>query len=525
LVVVYLAGFYIWALPIQQSEIPYGESDAAIHYSFANHMFTTDKSLVKLPPSTSEWDLHDRLFNQGNYLIYPPQFHTNFAIMQMVNTKPVVGFYIYLAIMCSIVYFTVYLLMRQLYGPIAGLLSAFLMLFSLREQLTYLWGQWGTGITFAFIPAIMYAYYVYTNSVIEKKEKKHYAYIACLLLVFQFLFHPLGFFLCLGILGVYSILIRIKEKKMPFNIKSMGVCLIIFAVLVTAFAPLQMEQILGMLKTDIKPLREATSVNGPNIIGRLFGWYGMPGKRHGIPEFYFSFKNIYHSNWMLLLLLTGITYLLANRKKRDLLILSTLIAFYIVIHLDLVGILLGPKHPRMFYYESIIFYPIIALGVIKITSFVKFKQREIVKYIILGVFVLFVVLNNGMQTYTLFKTAYLGAGRLNPIEVEGMEWINNNIPKGSYLLLVGAYTSKQQHWAQALVPESVIVFKENSVIPLDSEDINKTTHLIMDYTFFYMAGDEEAINILSSWEKNNTREENLLYNYNNQNIYKVFKFE
>lgn len=521
-VAVFLVGFYLWTLPFQDQKIPYGEGDASINYFLANHMATTDKAIVKLPPSTYTWRLNDRPINPNNYLFYPPQFHTNFAIMQRLN-NPVVGNYFYIALFCSSVFFTVYFLFKRLYGFITALLAGLLILFSFRDQLTFLWGQWGTGITFAFIPLVLYSYYTYTEGVLELKDKRVYVYLMTLVMVFQFLFHPLGFFIALAIMGVYTILLYVKYRKVAFKYKDAIYCTLIFLVLVVAFAPLQIPQITARMDAGIGSTEELPANIG--LLPRIFGWYNFPGGYHGVPDWYFSFSKMYYGFWMLPFLFIGLAYLALNRRRKDLFVLSTVIAFYLITHLDLIGILLGAKYPRIFYFESIMLYPIIALGVTSVTSFVNFKHRDKIRCFIIIAFIIAVFAINFRQSYTLLDQTYDGMGRLNTYEIEGIDWINENI-KGSYLLLAGAPTFKQQAWTAALVPENVVVFQENSLLPLVNPDLDKAEYIIFDYTYLptlirlgYMS--QDMLNLVIAYEHNVTDPAKLVYD--NQGIYKVYQ--
>jgi len=423
-------------------------------------------------------------------------------------------------VVCSMIFFTLYFLFRSLYGPIVGVLSSFLIIFSVRDHLTYIWGQWGTAISFAYIPLVLLFYYKYSCSIIDKKDKPIYAYLLTLLLVFQFLFHALGFFIAGAIMLIYSILVFIKEKKLPFKLPHVGICIIIFVALIILFAPLQINQIISRLFIGTSSLADTET---PGFFARLIGWYNFPGGNHGVPDFYFSFSNIYNELWMLPLTIIGLLYLALNRRRKDILILSTIIAFYVITHLDLVGILLGAKYPRIFYYESIMLYPIAAIGVVGLTSFIKLKNKDTVKKIIVAIFVVIVLLTSAKPTYDFFNNAYDGLGRLNDIEMNGIEWINSNVHGGSYLALIGAPSFKPQTWTQALAPESVIVFDENALLPINNKDVNRTTHVILDYSFLYMINRQDIINSIGEWEKNNTKQENLLYDDNG--LYKVYKLE
>ena len=47
----------------------------------------------------------------------------------------------------------------------------------------------------------------------------------------------------------------------------------------------------GRLGQDFNTMKEDTAVKA-GFFGRVFGWYNIPGGNHGVPDFYFSFKNI-----------------------------------------------------------------------------------------------------------------------------------------------------------------------------------------------------------------------------------------
>ena len=519
LICIYLFGLYIWTLPFQDQSIPYGEGDATIHFFLASHMAINDKAMVVIPPYSAWMGLHNNPeFNPNFYLIYPPSMHTALAIFQITNTDRIVGFYLFLALMCSSVFFSLYILMRYLYGPIVGLLSGFLIMFSMRDNLTFLWGQWGTGGGLAFIAILMYVYYKYTSSYIDNKEKPIYLYVFTILLVAQYLIHPLGCLILFSFLGVYTVLLFLKERKIPFKIKRMLGCILVFVVLIVLLAPFQA---LPILKRFDKNMGSTEELEPRTFYELAFDWYSVRGGLHGMPAFYYSFKNIYYGFWMLPILIFGIISLLYYRGRRDLLLLGCVIGFYVINHLDLIGIFLGSKRLRFYYYESMIFYPIIAIGITRFANL--FKSKKIIKYLILVVFLVFVVLLNVKASYTHFDRAYDGVLRLNQVEMDGIAWINDNVPDGKYIALVGAPTEKQQYWTESLTTENIITYDPHKIMPQKDPDLNKSTYLIIDYSFYYMYNDTNTINVLSAWEEENFPKERLIYNQDNK--YKVYKLE
>jgi len=534
-ILIYLGMLYLWTLPFQQQKIPYGEGDATIHFIIADNMYVTDKPTLKLPETNPVFALQRGNVYMPGYLFYAPQFHTNFAIAEIVGGDRIVPFYLYLAIACSAIFFSLYILLRRLFGPAVAVLASFLIIFSMRDRLTYLWGQWGTALTFLFVPVIIYAYYRYTETVFEKKEKMIYLYMVSLLAAVQFLFHPLGTAVCLGMILVYTALVSIKEKKIPINSKNIkhilfGIFLFIF--IICAFAPLQIPSHLGRLgrevavgeagQTPYNPLKEGYNVSK---FARIFKWYDFPETFHGIPEFYFSFKNIYYGSWMLPFLFLGVIFLALKRRRKDILILSMVITFYIITHMDLFNIYLGPKMPRLFYIESDIFYPLIAIGIVSIpifiTSLIKTdeKFKKILSYAVLVFAVILVFSINTKPTYDHFKNAYAGALRMNSAQFEAANWINENLPTDAAVMYAGTPTFLQRAWLHA-VSARLGIFDQFNVIPINDPNINRTNYILMDYSWYQMMGDQQSIAQLQGWEKENVKGD-IVYDKNGVKIYKI----
>lgn len=506
LVAVYLLGLALWLIPSFSNPIPYGEGDASIHYFLANAMVQTDKPVLVQPKAVSQWEMDAPETNPHNLLINAPQYHTSLALFLMQN-----NFYIFLAVMCSLSFFTIYLLLKNLYNPVVGLIGAFMVPFSLREQLTFIWGQWATAWSFALVPLIILLYFLYT-----KEQKKIYLGLLIAITVTQFLFHPLGVLISFTVLLIYSIILVCKDKKLPFKISHVIVGGVIFVLALIALEPFQLSQIGNRLGSDVTTPTEQFGFS----ISRLFGWYNIPGGTHGIPQFYFSFNDIYYGYWLLVPLIIGILLLLFRRSKEDWLMLSTLAGFYIITHLDLIGIDLGPKYPRLFYFESLLFIPIIAIGVYYIVDFIKdFKFKNYVRYGLIAVFGIAFIYINAVPSLNLFNSVYTGVERMNVEELTTAQWVSNNVPDDSYLLLIGFPTFKQATWFQAMVPGKVAVFDFNKLMATEDKNINKTTHFVIDYSFLYQLNRNDIIEQIQQLESNIATNSKLIYDDNNMKVY------
>ena len=193
--VVYFSSLYIWTLPI--NEVPFGEPDAAAHFIFGDYMAQTDLPILKLPYFSSLRYGSVEPSNPG-YLWYPPQYHTSLAIMQIIGGERVIPIYLFLAITNSLVAVSFFFLLRKLFGFWTAFLSSGLLFFSVRDYIIHIFGQWPSLLSFAFIPIILYCYYKYTNSYLDKtpnagaKPKTIYLVFLFLLMISQFLIHPTG---------------------------------------------------------------------------------------------------------------------------------------------------------------------------------------------------------------------------------------------------------------------------------------------------------------------------------------------
>ena len=384
-IAVYLFAVYFWTQPLQERKLPYGEYDAMSHFEVADYMAYNDKSFNKLPAYI---DL--RYGNDNKYkphtLWYPPTFHSSLAVAEAIGGERAVPVFLMNTILATFIIITVYFVINSLFGFLPAILSALLLIFSPRDFMPFLWGQWPERFAYAFVPLILYFFYKYfityskeeiqeTQSVSGSqksagffRENPIYLYITALLLGVNILVHPLVFFHSLVGLGVLYILLSIKQKKLVFNIKHISIAAVIFIVLFMLF-PYQTFNIFAQFS------RESAESNAQSsfVFSRLLQWSLNPKDYEGsVPASYFSFREM-HGLWTLPFLLIGIALLLWRREEKDILLLAWLIGLYLVLHRDLIG-------KATFLHRSLsasahIFAPLTAIGAIYLASAIKLPSN------------------------------------------------------------------------------------------------------------------------------------------------------
>jgi len=306
----YLSALFIWTLPMRSTKMPFGDVDASSHFTIGDYMASYDKSILKIPyPVTFRYWGQNAFF--PDYLWYPPQYWTNVAISQVIGGERVLPVFLLVAILCSIIILSSYLLIRSLYGFWAAFLSSFLLIFSIRDYMIYLFGQWPQSLSFAFTPLVLYCFYKYHQSYKENKTKPAYIYLMALFLSSQFFFHPQGMIASAGTLILYNLILLIKNKKIPFNYKHLIISVVLFAAVSSVFAPLNIGEFFSSL------VEKQSEAQGSALqFDKLFKWYqGIKGDP-GLPDFYFTYneshgslleniKNTWRAWWTLPFLLIG----------------------------------------------------------------------------------------------------------------------------------------------------------------------------------------------------------------------------
>lgn len=434
LTILFLIGMWLWTLPIQSNPLPFGEGDAAWHFANGDYAAETDHSYWRLPNYIGMWYYDFNSILGVNALEYPPSYHLNYAFANILGGARVVPVYIWIAISCFLAVFTVYFLLRKFYGFSTALLGATGMLFSIREIMVYLWGQRPTLMSFALVPLALYCFYRYLINHLEDEEKPVYFYSTIGLLLVQYLIHPQGFLLSFLTILIFTIIASMKFKKFPINgtnYKHLFAGLAIFLIIAVPFFTIYAGAKSGT-STDI-------TITEPS---RLLSWFKVTELYHGYPDIYFDNAAIY-GVWLLPLLGIGILSFLIKRKNYDFLMLSWLIALYILLHLDVIGIFYGGRVTRMLAGETALFYSIAAIGFIRL--FQVFKLKQIVNtavFLAIG----FLFFSNGLFAYSALKDAYAFPLRVSEGQIQAADWIKENLPDDAQLIYVGTLTYPKQRF-------------------------------------------------------------------------------
>lgn len=534
---VYLFAIYFWSLPYQVRKLPYGEYDAMSHFEVADYMAYNDKSFVDLPTYIDIRYGPDNKF-KPHTLWYPPTFHASLATMEAIGGERIIPVYLMNTILATSIIITLYFVINSLFGFLPAILSSVLLIFSPRDFMPYLWGQWPERFGYAFVPLILYCFYKYFISFSKEESKPIYLYLTALLSGINLLIHPLTFFHSAAAIAVLYIFLAIKQRKLAFNWKHMLISFLIFLVIFMSF-PYQTFNILpqlGIIKTASGTIREDTKEFS---VGRLFQWSLNPKDYEGsVPQSYFSFKEM-DGIWTLPFLLIGIAILCWKREERDLLMLAWLVSLYLVLHRDIIG-------KASFLHRSLsatahIFIPLTAIGGISIGSLFKIKSiyQKYLKYLIFLVFLYFIFSVN-FPYATSKAAAPLNKNTYNPNPVNGKlgydflkiltqpqfdaaEWLLGNVPPQYNISVLGiphqenfiSSTAYKIRWSVA-VSQRV----ERFYYLLDNkEEFTKVNYIMLDYTMVGPIGDRQLFNDMQAFEKNLTGHQ-LVYDKNNIRVYK-----
>lgn len=516
----YLSALYIWTLPIQKNRLPFGDVDASSHFTIGDYIVSYDKSIIKIPyPITFRYYGQNGMFPA--YLWYPPQYWENTAIMQVLGGERILPVFIAVAIFSSLIILSSYFLIRSLFGFWPAFLSSFLLIFSARDYMIYLWGQWPQSLSFAFTPLVLYCFYQYYKHYKENNSKPIYLYVLASFLAAQFFFHPQGLVASAGALIVFSLILMIKNRKMPFSLKHLIVSVILLALIMVLFAPLNVGEFFGELSTKQGGQEAAKTTQ----LDKLFMWYHGIKNDPGLPDFYFtydkthgSFEDGLLSWWTLPFLLVGIFVLAYRRQDEDFLMLSWLISFYFLTRLVVFGF--GTRDIRMFAYEAHVFYPITAIGLLSLSSLPK--QEPIKKYLKLGLILLFLILAvsiNGKSAYDVLKSQQYSVGRINNAEYEAAEWIRGNLPEKAGIYDIG--TLGYQNFA-AKIKWMGVLSQRHFII--GNDQINMTDYVFIDYTDAISLGNQDYANAIGNFDKK-LQNTTLIYNRNNIKVYQIARIK
>lgn len=508
--ILYLSALYIWTLPLHNNKMPFGDVDASSHFTIGDYIITYDKSIAKIPyPITFRYKGQNDLF--PDYLWYPPQYWTSTGIAQVLGNERLLPVFIIVAVFSSLIILSSYFLIRSLFGFWPAFLSSFLLIFSTRDYMIYLWGQWPQSLSFAFTPLVLYCFFQYYK---ESQSKPIYIYFMAVFLSGQFFFHPQGMIASIAALMIFILLIAIKGKKLPFRIKHLIIPIILFAFISAAFAPLNVGEFFTSLsekQSDVKSYQ----------FDKLFKWYQGIKNDPGLPDFYFTYNKTHGSLqngllswWTLPFLLIGLLAMAYRRKKEDLLMLSWFASFYFLTRLVVFG--LGTRDIRMFAYEAHVLYPIIAIGLLSISSFpISSTFNKYLKYGLIAVFLILAVTVNGKSAYDVLEGQQYSIGRINPWQLEAADWIRSNLEADADIYAIGTfgyeYFGAKVKWLNALSQRHFLINREELIM---------TDYIFFDYTDAILLRNQNYMSALQGIEKNFANA-TAVYDKNNIKVYKV----
>ncbi|MBI2658462.1 glycosyltransferase family 39 protein [Candidatus Woesearchaeota archaeon] len=522
-IALYLFAIYFWTQPLQERKLPYGEYDAMSHFEVADYMAYNDRSFMKLPDYI---DLRYGLDNKykPHTLWYPPPFHASLGVAETIGGERIVPVFLLNTVMSTFIMISVYFVINSLFGFLPAILSSLLLVFSPRDFMPYLWGQWPERFAYALVPIILYCFYMYFTSFSKEDKKPIYLYMAALFLGINILIHPLVFFHSAAGLALLYIFLSIKQKKLVFEWKHIAVSAMIFLALFLLF-PYQTFNIFPKFTGS-----EETGEANPFDLSRLFQWSLNPADYAGsVPPSYFSFRDM-HGLWTLPLLLAGILFLAWRREERDLLLMAWLASLYIVLHRDLIG-------QASFLHRSLsasahIFAPLAAIGAVYLASIIKLPSNlnKYLKYGIAAAFVFLVIsVNMAYASKLLNKDTYNDFfGTLNREEFEAAEWILQNVPSSANVTVLGiphepdkvlSVTSKKIRWLAA-ASQHVSRFY---YLREDQEQIlkSKDWYIMIDYTMLGPLNDRQTFEKMQKFEKESLIKHKLVYDKNSIKVYNL----
>ncbi len=524
LLLLWIGTFWLWTLPFSTNVLPLGDVDASSHFGVGDYVYTHDQSILKIP-----YYLTFRYLGQNSaypeYLWYPPQYWINTAIAQVIGGERIVPFFLFIALFSSLVVLTSYFLVRKLYGPWHAGLSSILLVFSTRDIMVYLWGQWPQALSFALTPVVLYTLFRYQEAffdgnIAERKKRLPYACMLGVLLSAQFFFHPQGLIASSGAMIVYLALLAIKKRKIPFSLRDVLLALGILSVISAAFAPFNVGEFL----IEVNPFHSegGSAEKKPLEFQKLFHWYQGIRNDPGLPDFYFTYNQSHGtlagglmSWWTFPFLLIGVFVLLYRRNPSDLLMIGWLVSYYILTRLSVFG--LPGRDIRMFGYEAHVFYPIIAVGVLFLSQLVNWQWKQQVKIALSLSFIVLALLVNGVSAYGVLNDMQHSIGRINPYQYQAAEWIRQNIAEDAHILDIGTvgfqnYAAKVK-WLNVLSQRHFII---------DDPQRNLTNYVLIDYSDAILLNNQEYANAIRQMEMgfgNMTP----IYNQNNIRVYKLDK--
>ncbi len=532
-VVLFLVSFFLWSIPFQHNELPFGEGDSAWHFAIGDHIASSDSAQFRLPYYIGIWYYG---FNKilGPFAPeYPPSSHVNYALMQIAGGERFVPVFIYRAIASFLGALAVFFVVSRLFGVLPAFIAALGLSFSLREQLTYLFGQQPTLTAIIITPVAAYAWYKYLASFYLKGENgniskeggdKIYIFITFALLASQYLLHLQGFVASAVVIAVMAALFALRFRKIPIaraSAASFAFAILLFAVVVAPFASIYLG---------------AGDVVSRSGLGRLFEWGISPADVQGsFPPSFVEFSAEY-PKLLLPFLIAGLALLLlrlflVKNNARELFLLSLLIGAYLAIHLDVFVPTGLNRLARMLVLENYIFYTLIALTVVwlpsMLSSLLKLSASfaSVAKYSLAALLIISLVFSSGKATYTNLSQAYSGIDRITPAQADFAANYISKLPEDAYVLdpsvkIVGQWRYPKLRWMLAISQRFVGRYDGGPVA--DSDYLHKDeVYFMFDYSDIALfASSPQYQQQAADWASQLQQVETALFN-NTQPLYEA----
>ena len=499
LTVLFLISFYLWTLPFQHNRLPFGEGDSAWHFAIGDHITSADKATFRLPYVVGIWYYGFNKILGPFSPEYPPSNHVDYALMQIFGGERFIPVFIFRAIASFMGVVSVFFLVSRLFGVLPAFIAGLGLSFSLREQLTYLFGQQPTLVAIVITPVTLYAWYKYITSIYDddgdtdtssRRNMGHgnpaYLYVTFALLASQYLLHVQGFASSLIIMAVFAAAMMIKFRKMPVskqNIAHFVVAILLFLVVAAPFAAIY--------------LGAGDNAKASFKFSRLFEWGISPDYFKGSFPPAFSLFSAEYPKIIASFLLVGLILLLlrlflVKNNTREIFLLSWLIGTYIVLHLDVFTNTGLNRLARMLVLENYVFFTLIALSVVwlpqTIASFLKLNSGIVsaAKYILAGILIFALVMTSGRSAYATLSQAYSSIDRITPAQAAFASDYLAKLPERAVIYdpgirVVGQWRYPKIRWMLAMSQRHVGTYNSDTFIFPDY--INKSeVYFMFDYS-------------------------------------------
>jgi len=529
LTILFITAFWLWTLPFQHNHYPFGEGDGAWHFMNGDYAGQTGKSFSRLPSYISYWYYGYNAVLGPDALEYPPPWHLNQGIMQIFGGERVVPVYIYIAISCFLAIFTLYYVMKKLFGTLAAFLVGFILLFDIRAVMMYLFGQRPSIASFVFVPVSIFVFYKYLTLYYRGEHKQVYLYLFILFIAIEYFFHVQGAFMPIFFAPIFTLFMAIKYKKSPIskhNLKH-----IIFSIAVLLILMLPFYQIYAGAGTGSAG-KQISFVPKIQNIARFFHWYRVDSIAYPIVQY--TKMQVYGPVFFLLFI--GALFLLLKRDDKSLLFFSWLISVYLIFHLEEFGIFNVGRVQRMIPFETYLFVSLIVVGLLAIPQFIKLSKanRTILQHSLTIIFIVLVLISPAKMVYSTLKDAYGGIARMTKPQYEVAEWLRRNTDENAIIHDFGTLTYPKKRFIYALSQRVIATTEWKEGLPTiqqmkdliaNARDTDKyvLTHALIDYSDLIAIGNQNAANIFLGWEQNTFNDNNskLIYNQNNIRVYEL----